>query len=111
MPAPKEPRDYPCACCGYLVFGEPPGTFEICPVCDWEDDDVQARHPRNRGGANRESIADLQRTQSAWKTADVARDPTWRPLGAREALFAPGAPPWGDLYNGAPPYYWRLPRR
>ena len=33
----------PCPCCGYLVFDEPVGSFDICPICDWEDDDVQLR--------------------------------------------------------------------
>ena len=35
---------------------EPPGTFEICPVCFWEDDNVQFNDPNYRGGANRVSL-------------------------------------------------------
>ena len=35
---------------------QPPGTFEICPVCNWEDDNVQAAHPAMSGGANRMSL-------------------------------------------------------
>jgi hypothetical protein len=31
---------------------EPPGTFEICPVCFWEDDGVQYEDPGYEGGAN-----------------------------------------------------------
>ena len=31
---------------------EPPGTFEICPVCFWEDDNVQFDDPEYEGGAN-----------------------------------------------------------
>lgn len=31
-------------------------TFEICPVCNWEDDDVQFNDPDFRGGANEESL-------------------------------------------------------
>mgnify|MGYP003732721989 FL=1 len=31
---------------------EPPGTFEICPVCFWEDDGVQYEDPDYEGGAN-----------------------------------------------------------
>jgi hypothetical protein len=48
---------YPCPCCGYLTLGEkPPGTFEICDVCNWEDDNVQFADPFFEGGANAESL-------------------------------------------------------
>lgn len=47
----------PCPCCGYLTIGEqPPGMFEICPVCFWEDDNVQFEDPNYTGGANRVSL-------------------------------------------------------
>ncbi len=46
-------RRYPCPVCGYLTLDEePPGTFNICPVCFWEDDSVQANDAGYRGGAN-----------------------------------------------------------
>ncbi|MEU7782897.1 CPCC family cysteine-rich protein [Amycolatopsis sp. NPDC049159] len=41
---------YPCPCRGHLVFGEPPGSYEICGVCFWEDDPVQLRCDRAQGG-------------------------------------------------------------
>jgi hypothetical protein len=48
---------FPCPCCGYLTMGEePPGTFEICPVCFWEDDNVQFEDPNYAGGANSVSL-------------------------------------------------------
>lgn len=48
---------FPCPCCGYLTIGEePPGTFEICPVCFWEDDNVQFEDPDYSGGANSVSL-------------------------------------------------------
>lgn len=53
---------FPCPCCGHLTFGEPPGSFEICPVCFWEDDDVQLRWPELTGGANRPSLVEAQHT-------------------------------------------------
>jgi hypothetical protein len=34
----------------------PPGTFEICPVCRWEDDNVQAANEDLEGGANTVSL-------------------------------------------------------
>lgn len=35
---------------------EPPGTFEVCPVCYWEDDEVQFKNPDYEGGANKISL-------------------------------------------------------
>ena len=44
---------YSCPCCKYLTFEEEPyGSFEICPVCFWEDDNVQNNDPNYDGGAN-----------------------------------------------------------
>jgi len=52
---------YPCPCCAYLTLGErPPGTFAICPVCFWEDDDVQFQDPGYCGGANAVSLREAQ---------------------------------------------------
>jgi hypothetical protein len=31
---------YTCPCCGYKTLSEePPATYEICPICFWEEDD------------------------------------------------------------------------
>ena len=54
-------KRYPCACCGFITLHErPPGTFEICPVCNWEDDDVQFADPKAQGGANRVSLEEAR---------------------------------------------------
>jgi hypothetical protein len=50
-------RRYPCPCCGYLTLPEPPtGTYEICQVCFWEDDNIQFDDPDYEGGANTVSL-------------------------------------------------------
>jgi hypothetical protein len=55
-------KNFPCPCCGYLTLSEPPpGTFEICPVCNWEDDDVQFDNIDFKGGANEESLREAQK--------------------------------------------------
>lgn len=52
---------FPCPCCGYLTMSErPPGTFAICPVCFWEDDEVQFRDPSYREGANTVSLLEAR---------------------------------------------------
>lgn len=44
---------YQCPCCGNMTLDEePPGTYEICPICGWEDDEVQFNNPDYKGGAN-----------------------------------------------------------
>ena len=51
---------YPCPCCGYLMFDEPPGSYDICKICFWEDDISQLRFPRTTG-ANHVSLIDGQK--------------------------------------------------
>ena len=51
---------FPCPSCGFLVFGDLPGTYEICEICGWEDDPVQLRHPLMAGGANNLSLVQSQ---------------------------------------------------
>jgi Cysteine-rich CPCC len=54
---------FPCPCCGFLTLEEPPpGTYEICKVCFWEDDEVQFRDPGSAGGANRVSLDQARRS-------------------------------------------------
>ena len=105
-------RSWPCPVCGYIVFDGPPGTYEMCGVCGWEDDSVQVRHPRMRGGANGGSIFDYQKDHSDWVTPDqFQRDPGWRPLASTEAVLPSGQEGEVDYalnyYGDLPPYYWR----
>src|SRR5262249_41653279 len=53
--------EFPCPCCGHIVFGEPPDSYDLCPICFWEDENVQLRWPDWAGGANRPSLIDSQR--------------------------------------------------
>ena len=48
---------YPCPCCGYYTRSrEPGGTFDLCEVCFWEDDQLQFNDHDLRGGANHVSL-------------------------------------------------------
>lgn len=51
---------FTCPCCGYKVFKEASGSYEICPICFWEDDIVQNENPFYAGGANEPSLYDAQ---------------------------------------------------
>lgn len=55
-------KKYTCPCCGYKTLDEePPGTYEICAICYWEDDPVQFDDPDYEGGANRPSLKTAQK--------------------------------------------------
>lgn len=87
---------YPCPCCGYLVFSDAPGSYDVCPICFWEDDLSQLRFAALGGGANRVSLLEGQRAYAALgacedrflshvrrPTAEDRRDGGWRPLDPR----------------------------
>lgn len=46
---------YRCPCCGSCTISEP-GTYELCNVCNWEDDPIQFEDPDFAGGANKYSL-------------------------------------------------------
>lgn len=113
--------DYPCPACGFFVFGEPPGSYGGCDVCDWEDDHVQLAHPRMGGGANTESLLEAQRHALTFVPLevrtyrDVARDPAWRPLqpgdpGLGDEVGSPGdgAGYFEAAGGDAVPCYWQV---
>jgi hypothetical protein len=114
---------FPCPCCGYLVFAEPPGSYEVCSICFWEDDALQLEYATTlAGGANGVTLEEAQRTFAAHNVSERhlaahvrppgrfdERDPTWRPIDSARDLF----PNWNEPHhNGAPEhdetlYYWR----
>jgi len=129
---------YPCLCCGYLTMVEPPGSFDICPICFWEDDYVQAKNPYYRGGANSESLIEAQVNFQTFGAsnkglvphvrkptpADV-RDVGWRsfdpnlddPLRELSGAVSEMSSPYhwvrlddpGLLYWWRPTYWWKNP--
>jgi Cysteine-rich CPCC len=98
------------------MFSEPPGSYEICELCGWEDDHVQLAHPNMGGGANKSSLAAHQ--ERALQTYPIGvtvvgsytRSSEWRPLRPSE-VQSQGAPTDGRAYFEAaaedgPQYYW-----
>lgn len=107
---------FPCPSCGFLVFGEPPGSYEICDLCGWEDDHVQLANPAMGGGANKKSLFEsqlvaLQRFPVGVSVVGTTlRAPGWRPLRPEEIEPAQ-SPENGLAYfcaatGDAPCYYW-----
>src|ERR1044071_2060874 len=82
-----------CPGCGFRTIGEEfYGSYEICPVCGWEDDAVQLANPCSGGGANKESLVECQKREATWSAEQMRRfehDSDWRPLSDEEiAHFA-----------------------
>ncbi|WP_162818075.1 CPCC family cysteine-rich protein [Aquirhabdus parva] len=48
-----------CPCCGHFVFVNY-GSYDICPICFWEDDWTQLQYPFTDGGTNQVSLAVAQ---------------------------------------------------
>ena len=54
---------YACPCCGENTL-EAQGEYEICDVCDWEDDPAQSENPDDDLGANTMS---LNQSRAEWE--------------------------------------------
>jgi hypothetical protein len=76
---------YACPCCGHLTLPKaPPGTFEICPVCRWEDDNVQFDLPDYGGGANSPSLREAQENFKRFGAVTEAEARSARPATREE---------------------------
>jgi len=61
---------YTCPCCGYKTLEEPPGDYDICKICYWEDDPVQNEDPDFEGGANEVSLRQAQRNYKIYGASE-----------------------------------------
>ena len=50
-------KKFQCPCCGYFTLeSSEVGSYDICPVCYWEYDNIQNCEPNYEGGANEISL-------------------------------------------------------
>ncbi|MBD2461474.1 hypothetical protein H6G89_10475 [Oscillatoria sp. FACHB-1407] len=110
--------EYPCPACGFMTFDEPSGSYNLCAVCNWEDDGVQLRFPTMRGGANGENLFEYQQEVlknlplSVKEAKGYRRDEQWCPITLDNCQNAEGMPQSGCEYFDSidaeePKYYWR----
>lgn len=53
---------YPCACCGhYTLDNNDYKSYDICPVCFWEDDPIQNQMEDTTGCANSISLKEAKK--------------------------------------------------
>ncbi len=63
-------KKYSCSCCGYLTLEEEgDGTYELCPVCYWENDELQNNNHDFEGGANKESLCPTRKNYKKFGAA------------------------------------------
>lgn len=55
-----------CPCCKTFEFSEE-GSYEICPVCNWEDDPVQQKKPDTSRGANKMTLCEAKKAYAEGK--------------------------------------------
>jgi hypothetical protein len=57
----KKMENKACACCGKKTLDPNVKFFDVCPVCGWEDDPIQNKHPDDDGGANHISLNEAKK--------------------------------------------------
>ena len=73
-------KNYPCPCCGYLTLSQKE-SFEICMVCYWQDDGLQAEKSDYEGGANQVSLNQARSNFNAFGASEeVFLDCVRKPL-------------------------------
>jgi hypothetical protein len=85
----NEAGKWPCACCGYYAMALPAGsTHDLCPICGWEDDNVQFEDPDFPRGPNNPSLREARLSFDRCGTSDPERScATRKPLEAEEPRF------------------------
>lgn len=100
VPISDDAPMFPCVCCGYVTLTEEPGSYEICPICFWEDDGIQLAMPDMGGGANHVSLVEAQTNYQNLgaseprvsrfvraATNEDKREPGWRPIDNKLDYF------------------------
>lgn len=58
---------YPCPICGTRCLSEEYGSFDICPVCGWEEDGITKKYPDKDYGTR----WSLNSAKKAWANGET----------------------------------------
>ena len=83
-----------CPSCGFKTIEDKIyGTYTICDICGWEDDQVQLANPFSNGGANLKSLSEHQlQSVDKWplkinEHKGIKRCKKWRTLNNKEIEY------------------------
>ena len=108
-----------CPACGFKMFDELPGSYDVCEICFWEDDVSQLRNPIDSSeGANQKSLYEWQQDilqeypLTITTVGEFTRDSQWRPIRADELPEPESVPENGLDYfytrrDDVITYYWQ----
>lgn len=112
---------FTCPCCGYKTLSEFPGSYEVCEICFWEDDQIQILDPWYEGGANVLCLRQAQINFTQFgacessavphvrkPTSTDQRDPLWRQVKDSDRAFVKLPRDLEDVSVSTPErwYYW-----
>ncbi len=66
---------YKCPCCDQYTLEHPSGSYDICPICFWEDDKMQLENPNYSSGANRISLVEARKNYTLGITIKQKKKP------------------------------------
>src|SRR4051812_44523441 len=70
--------NYPCPCRGHLVFEEGPGSYEIGPICFWDEDPRLAQSSQIEQNMTMVPNQDLLTPEQAAEYLQVHRETIYR---------------------------------
>lgn len=79
-------KKFRCACCGYFTLEEGHGSYEVCPVCFWEDDKLQNKAETCIDGANQVCLQEAKQNFMVYGACEerfsaLVREPMEEELG------------------------------
>ena len=89
---PSNWTDYNCPCCGYLTLTDN-GKYEICRLCNWEDDGTDDPYINSAGGPNgdytlKEARENFQKYLIMYRPDDRGKTDSPREIQAKKDMIA-----------------------